>query len=150
MSDYGIKVSDDGDSVFEATSEQLLLSSATPNPMIQVDADPPHFDFKEVTIDSEPPQGATELFSVPHGYTYTPASYTIASFWDPDVGSRYGQYHPTPHIIYVFDDLQLNAYCDFTHYYLELYRGIGPESQSARYAGNKVRFKYYIYAQDGT
>lgn len=81
MQDYGIKISLPGYDVLDATPEQCVVHSTYPSPKIQSDLNLNHYSFLTINFLHDPPTTTdTVLYSVAHGYNYTPMVLASGSF----------------------------------------------------------------------
>lgn len=138
MINHGIKVSGPEDNVLSVDSKKLIASSIYPVPQIKMGQDPPHFGYGEATM---PSTDTARFFvaTIPHGYPYTPASLTLVS---PE--RHGGDTWQTAPVVWFFGENTIDAWCDSENYYIKV-----NDVNSSIY-GNKLKYRYYIFAQNGT
>lgn len=143
MADYGIKVSlPDSDTTSDA--DELVMSSAYPSPKVQLGVSPAHFDYESYTIPANPSAGTTtNLVSIPHGYTYTPANLVLVSF--DQTYFKVGSFVSTD---LVFFEDRYHCYCDETAFKIDVER-VALGGPYPNLAGTVIYYKYYIFAEDG-
>jgi len=150
MGNYGLKSSNSGTSVEgSVTTDLLTVTSAYPNPKIQINQTPRHIDTFDYTFTSEPGSGTTTLKTIPHGYSYTPMAWVLMNDDAVRKGpSSYSWFYPP--LVY-FSALPsgtdiLYTHADSTNLYLKIYRtGTAPVTWN----GKIYHFKYQIFAEDG-
>jgi hypothetical protein len=138
MANYGTKISVSGNNVKIADDKDLILSSKYSLIKISQNADPPHFGVYTKTFTSNPGLGTTIILDVNHGYSYIP----MAIVYVYDV--TWGSYNCLPK--YLGAPNYLAYYTDNTKLRIYLQRGDATDD----FTGDSYKFKYYIFAENGT
>jgi hypothetical protein len=140
MSNWGLKVALPGYDVHTATPEQCAIHSSYPSPKVKIDATPRHYGTIRITFNNNPPSGTTTtLYTVAHGYNYTPmalAAGTFSDFMSEMDGTL--PLEPTA-------TLEIFIETDDTNMYLKMYY----ESGFGSIIGNKLTVSYQIFAENG-
>ena len=142
MSDYGIKVSLPGNSTATG-AENLVMSSAYPNPKIKINQTPAHFNYNTYTYTANPPLGTTNLVTINHGLGYTPAIlstsstdaniFRIGTFFTGGFGADIDYYH---------------IYSTSTAFVIDIER-VFFDGTRPNLSGTNFYYKYYIFVEDG-
>jgi hypothetical protein len=142
----GFKISLPGFDADTAPPEKLVLSSEYPSPKIKVGVTPRHFDVIAHTFTSDPPNGTNNLYTIAHGYGYTPASMlyvfdnssnrqTIAPYYVPGIG--------------FLENQSIVALADSSAFYINYYCDNQGSPGHVNVNGRTFTIKYYIFAEDG-
>lgn len=140
MSDYGLKVSLPGYDVNTATPEECAIHSAYASPKVKIDATPRHYGTVRITFNSDTPNNVdTAVYTVPHGYGYTPMVLAQGTFSD-GVSALDGTLPLAPTAT-----LEIYTAADATNMYIVVFRNIGWGS----IIGNTLTVSYQIFAESG-
>lgn len=156
---YGIKSSQEGQDIFSFTLDKSTVTSQYANHKLQLNQSPAHIDTLTYTFTSEPGNGTTTLFTKAHGYSYTPAHWTMLDVLGVyDGGSGTWAFCP----YYVFDTVVsppdfvptlvediIYAYTDSTNLYIKLERANVAKNPNTL-NGTTLDFKYMIFAENGS
>lgn len=83
MSSWGMKIALPGYDTADATPEQCAIHSAYASPKVKIDANPRHYGTVTITFTGNPTHAAeTTLYTVAHGYDYTPMVLASGTFSD--------------------------------------------------------------------
>lgn len=140
MANWGFKITLPGYDVSTATPEQCAIHSKYASPKVKIDATPRHYGTVKITFTKNPPSGATTtLYTVPHGYSYTP--FALASGTFADFSSAYDGTLPLE------PTATFNALIetDATNMYIKVYY----ESGWGSIVGNTLTVSYQIFAENG-
>lgn len=138
--DFGFKVSLPSIDVKKATPEECTIHSSYPPLKAKLDQNPPHFAQLSVTFTAAVPQNTViTVFSMNHGYGYTPATFPNLTFLDVS-GINYAGIGE----ISVGATLAITAYATSTDFIVELY-------DNAFFTGStaNMQVSYYIFAENG-
>lgn len=140
MSNWGMKVALPGYDVATATPEQCAIHSSYASPKVKIDADPRHYGTVRITFTGNPPNGATTtLYTVPHGYSYTPMALASGTFSD-GFSALDGTLPLEPTAT-----LECIIETDATNMYIKIYY----ESGWGSIIGNTLTVSYQIFAENG-
>jgi hypothetical protein len=140
MANWGFKIALPGYDVATATPEQCAVHSKYASPKVKIDATPRHYGSVKITFSSNPPNDVTTtLYTVPHGYSYTP--FALASGTFADGSSSYDGTLPLE------PTATLNAIIetDATNMYIKIFYNTGWGS----IIGNTLTVSYQIFAENG-
>lgn len=150
---YGVIVSLPGYDALTCTPEQTVFHSDFPSPKVEERnwAQPSDYTFS-----SNPGTGSTTvLFTIPHGYSYTPAAFVFLT----DVGGfsyAAGTAMMTPYHCGASQNSfaqTFDAYTDATNLYIRyiVQTDPGPPIPNVykNINGFSFRFKYYIFTENG-
>lgn len=148
---WGIKISLPGYDVSTATPEQLALSSDYISPKLLLNQTPAHANtFSYVVPTSLSAGSTTNLLTVAHGYSYTPASICHYTGYMDD-GTGQVSYGVCPANIVNAPPVQVIAYCTPTQFKIDLVvDGSWSDPLSPPPGGQTLNFRYYILAESAT
>lgn len=139
-----IKESLQGEDVFTCTPEQASFDDSYPPMKIEEDK------WGLVTYTFPGDISDTVLFTIPHGYSYTPAALVFGR--DRTVSNNYGLV-TTPFDVYDgvndYGYQYIDTYCDATNLYIR-YTNLGGGGDHYDPTGRIYDFKYYIFAETGS
>ena len=136
---YIAKVSLPGFDVKTATPEQCAVTSESPPLKAKIGQSPDHIALLDVTFTARVPQNVTHtIYSIDHGYSYTPLTLANIEFFDGTqtiVGTGYAG---------VGANLSIKAECIAGAFRVTIYDNFNWTSANAR-----LRVSYYIFAENG-
>ncbi len=146
----GIKISLPGYDVNTATPEQLALSSDYISPKLLLQQTPAHAGTLSYVVPATVTPGTTtNLISVNHGYSYTPACLVQ---WSGiiDNGPGITSFGIAPMNLITAPPISIYAYCTATQFRIDLVvDATHPGNIPAPIGGQTALFRYYILAESG-
>lgn len=151
MTDFGIKVSSNGNDAKIATGSELIMSSKYP--LAKIDrTNPTSFQNIHIVFNNNPPLGPVLVYKFKHGYTYTPTIWSLVQSFG--VGAPYTA---DPYIMDAGDLLHdsMSSYCQFyveadsqyVYYYVN--RLVDTRSGvNVTVAGVALRVRTYVFVED--
>ena len=140
MSDWGLKASLPGYDVMTATPEQCAVHSSYSSLMAKSGQTPTHAGNVTVTFVNNPPSATdTTLYTIAHGYSYTPMVLCSGRFND-GLSELAGTLPLEPTAT-----LSIFATADATNVYIKINR----DAAWGSIIGNILLVSYYIFAQTG-
>ena len=146
---YGIRTTTNNAPIDGPSAQDKTLESTLRSPMIELTKDFKRFGTVEHTFAANPTVGAnTELFRIPHGYTYRPAAsvYAATDYNFSDI-SQFFLLERFMTDIFSGDSIYVFEYTDLEHLFIKVRREVGGAFPTL--VGSTWRFVYRIYALDG-
>ena len=141
MADYGIKITLPENS-FDNESSNIVIDSSQKVLKVQSNADPAHSNILEYTFLTTPAaDSTTNLFTIDHGYNYTPMAIV---FWSPNRNDFYLM-PATVALDFGIYSLNLRYKTNETSLLIDFVIIGTPPSV----VGNTYYIKYYISTEDG-
>lgn len=158
MADYGIRVSLEDQNVFEATGQELILSTANPFAKLDTTND---VSFQNVllTFLTNPPEPSvgteltTTVHSFAHGYTYIPSAWHLVTIVTPKSGTSFDQdYFQDSGVIAqntAFDGVTFFVEVDATMVYYKVTKFLdtGSGGSANDITGMQLRIRSYVFVE---